>query len=99
MSEDKNVHCVFCNEILDIDGLIGRHDECPKCGHSIHCCKMCKFYDVHAYNECHEPNAERIVDKEIANYCEYFAVGNTNKENINNNKNDLLAAANALFKK
>jgi hypothetical protein len=31
------------------------------------------FYDPHAYNECREVSAERIIDKERANFCDYFA--------------------------
>ena len=35
-------------------------------------CKNCEFYDTSAYNECKESQAERVVDKEKANFCDYF---------------------------
>ncbi len=33
----------------------------------------CRFYDETAYNECSEPSAERVVDKEKSNFCDYFS--------------------------
>jgi hypothetical protein len=31
------------------------------------------FYDLHSANACREPNADRVLDKEAGNFCEYFA--------------------------
>jgi hypothetical protein len=58
---------------------------------------MCKFFDSRVYNECTEPNAERVVDKEKANFCDYFTLsaGGSNGPT----KEDLLNSADALFKK
>jgi hypothetical protein len=58
---------------------------------------MCKFYSPKVYNECHESNAERVVDKEKSNFCSYFTLspggpGGPSKE-------DLVNSADALFKK
>lgn len=57
---------------------------------------MCSFYDPSAYNECKEPMANRILEKESANFCDYYKLGALN--NQGNDKDDLMAAANALFK-
>lgn len=99
MSLDKKSFCVFCKvELpLEVNEKIGRHDECPQCKRSLRCCKMCGFYDRHAYNECKEPNAERIIEKERANFCSYFTISNGTTNN-SKSSNDLLSAANALFK-
>ena len=35
----------------------------------------CRFHDPSAYNECREPNAERVSDRDRANRCEYFVPG------------------------
>ncbi|MDO8643792.1 MAG: hypothetical protein Q7S00_02350 [bacterium] len=51
---------------------MGRQEDCPHCGASLHCCYNCRFYDPNAYNECHEPVAERVVAKESANFCDCF---------------------------
>ena len=37
------------------------------------CCLNCTFHDPSSYNECREPSAERVVDKEAANFCDYFS--------------------------
>ena len=99
MNTGAKIHCYACNNPLDIDSgsKILRHDECIHCQTELHCCKMCSFYDSKVYNECREPLAERIVDKEKANFCSYFKIGN--KEQSGPSKDDLISAADALFKK
>ena len=68
------MHCVFCGKALSLDGKVMRNDTCPHCNRDIRCCRQCKFYDRNAYNDCKEVMAERIVDKERANFCEYFVI-------------------------
>jgi hypothetical protein len=58
---------------------------------------MCRHYDKNSYNECRESMADRITEKEKANFCDYFIIGNSGSEN--NKKDDIWAAAAALFKK
>ena len=53
---------------------IGRQETCPACGRDLHCCKGCEFYDPKVYNECHETSADRVLDKEAGNFCDYFSV-------------------------
>lgn len=76
---------------------MGRRDECPKCHADVHVCKNCKNYDPNAYNECREPQADIVKDRERANFCDYFSPGGGGPA-IDKAK-DLLAAAEALFKK
>lgn len=54
---------------------IGFRETCDACGRDLHVCKNCRFHDPSAYNECREPNAERVSDRERANRCDYFAPG------------------------
>lgn len=63
-------------------------------------CKNCIHYDVRSYNECREPSAERVVDKENRNFCDYFSLssGNQSKE-IDSKKEDALKKLDDLFKK
>jgi hypothetical protein len=58
---------------------------------------MCKFYDAKVYNECRETNADRVTDKEKANFCDYFVLTDGKSEIIV--KESLISAADALFKK
>lgn len=91
--------CYQCSKEveLSVGQKIVRSEECPYCFASLHVCKMCKHYDVHSYNECKEPIAERIVEKDKANYCDYFILHDQGSSG--DKKDDFLAAANALFKK
>ncbi len=50
----------------------GRTEPCAECGADLSCCHNCRFYSPGAPNDCAEPNAERVLDKEKANFCDYF---------------------------
>lgn len=64
--------CYKCNAEITESEYVSRSDSCPQCGFDLRCCKNCHFYDSGAYNECSEPQAERVVDKEKSNFCDYF---------------------------
>lgn len=98
-SLENSITCHACQKSLDLQpgAKIMRSDECPHCYANIHCCKMCDFYDKTAYNECRESNADRILEKEMANFCDYFILCSSGN-NGGDNKDDLLNAANLLFK-
>ncbi len=49
-----------------------RGGTCPQCGSDLHCCLNCRFYDPAKHNQCAEPQAEWVRDKESANSCDYF---------------------------
>lgn len=67
--------CFKCGSeaVSNSDGRVARKDECPKCRTDLHCCKNCKHYDTNSYNECRESQAERVVDKDRGNFCDYFS--------------------------
>lgn len=69
--------CYSCNETLDvhIDANVGRAESCPKCRSDVRCCLNCIHYNTNSYNECKETNAERITNKQKANFCDYFRMG------------------------
>ncbi len=92
--------CYKCNDILilEVGKDISRYENCTKCNASIRCCKMCQFYDTSSYNDCREPTADRIVEKEKANFCDFFKLGD-GTNNDNEKKASALSAADALFKK
>ena len=52
--------------------MVSRSDTCPYCRADLRCCKMCQFYDPKAYNDCRESMADRVVEKEKANFCDYY---------------------------
>jgi hypothetical protein len=90
--------CHHCQKEMDLAKEISRRDICPHCGFDAKVCKNCEFYDPQAYNECREPAAERVVDKEKANFCDFFIAGSRRAGGVTK-KLDPKAAADALFKK
>jgi hypothetical protein len=89
--------CFSCQTEMSFTVAISRRDECPKCRADVRVCKNCRFYDAKVYNECRETSAEVIREKERANLCDYFQPGSA--LNAEKAKADLLAAAEALFRK
>lgn len=63
------------------------------------CCRNCRFYDPVAHNQCREPQAERVADKEMANFCAYFEVTSGTKSPNSTRRDDALKKLNQLFKK
>lgn len=78
--------------------MLGRSDSCPSCLADIRCCKMCLHFDAKSYNECRESMADRVQDKEKANFCDYFKIGSSFVD-ADKQRQELLAKAQALFKK
>jgi len=64
--------CYFCNGELDIKEKVMRKDTCPHCGRDLHCCLQCRFYDPSYHNDCREPQAEMVRDRQKANMCDFF---------------------------
>lgn len=65
-------YCYNCRKEIFLEGQIGRKEVCYSCGFDLHCCRNCVFHDPQAYNQCHETQAERVLDKEKSNYCDFF---------------------------
>lgn len=97
MAEYK-LHCFSCGTEMSFPHVPGRRDECPKCGADVHVCRNCRNYDRNAYNECREPSAEVVREKDRANFCDFFQPGSGGVSAVDQKK-DLMAAAEALFKK
>lgn len=95
----SKVICFKCGKAVGLLGRVpGRREECPQCRSDLHVCKNCLHYDPRAYNECKEPTADVVKDKERANFCDHFSPG-AGLSPSGPTKTDLMAAAEALFKK
>ena len=64
--------CHKCRQEIKRESIIGRQELCPSCGADLRCCVNCAFYEPGAYNDCREPQAERVLDKTRSNFCDYF---------------------------
>ena len=68
--------CFHCKKSLPEVDMVGRTDTCPFCDADLHCCMNCRFYDKAVYNECIESQAERVLEKEKSNFCDFFSYKN-----------------------
>jgi hypothetical protein len=66
------MYCHRCGSQIEVEDKVYRGDTCRTCGRPLHCCKNCVFYDPVANQQCREPQAELVGDKEAANFCDYF---------------------------
>jgi len=76
-----------------------RRDACPRCDADLHACVQCGFYAPGQYNDCREPQAERVLDPERANYCDYFSPTTGASVGSRPGTDDARAKLDALFKK
>jgi len=53
---------------------LARLAECPSCRAQLHVCRMCRYYDPRSAQQCREPVADAVADKERANFCGYFQI-------------------------
>lgn len=95
---EVRLNCFSCGAELVFPYTPGRRDECAKCGADVHVCRNCRNYDSGSYNECKEPQADNVKEKDRANFCDYFTPGD-GQGPMHDKAKDLKAAAEALFKK
>ena len=100
-NSQNNNKCFNCGKELSLPaGNVPRTEECPHCRSDVRVCYNCRHYDPQSYNECSEPMAERVVNKDKRNFCEYFNFspgGGLGK--AAQAKEDALKKLNDLFKK
>lgn len=90
-------NCWNCgNPLTALD--YGRQDSCEKCGRDTRTCKGCIHYDRSYNNECRENQADRVVEKERANFCDYFKPAK-NTNSAAQARDAMKSAADSLFKK
>jgi len=98
LTQAPAMRCPGCNAeiILRADDRVGFRDDCDACGVDLHACRCCAHYEPGAYNECREPGAERVLDKERANRCDWFSAG---EGGAADSRDQARADLDALFKK
>lgn len=67
------MNCWKCGATAETTERIGFRDHCLRCDRPLHVCLNCEFYDPAYNNQCRETMAERVVDKERSNFCDYFS--------------------------
>lgn len=101
MSDGGRVQCHACGTAVELAAgeRIGFRDTCARCDRDLHVCRNCAHHDPSAYNECREPNAEWVSDRERANRCEYFAPGAGAASVATGGRDAARSALDDLFKK
>jgi hypothetical protein len=98
VSELKSGSCHYCSQ--NLSGLdYGRADTCSNCGKDTRVCKNCLHFDSNKNNQCRETLADRVVEKEKSNFCDYFSPVLAGSGSKNPTREDLKLAAESLFKK
>jgi len=67
------LECWSCGASLDeLPRPVTRHMNCPECFEDLHCCRMCRNYAPDASITCTDERTDPPVNKENANFCDYF---------------------------
>jgi hypothetical protein len=67
--------CHQCGQVWDVTREPGRQETCEKCGADWKVCLNCAHYDPKVAHQCRERRAEPVDEKDRANYCEWFELG------------------------
>jgi len=71
MSPNAEGVCWSCGaQLRAVD--YAREGACVSCRKQTHVCRNCQFFQPGLANDCQEPIAEAVGDKERANFCDYF---------------------------
>lgn len=67
------LRCWNCGaDLTAVPRPISRHEHCPACFEALHCCRLCSHYQPDATISCDEERADPPVNKENANFCDFF---------------------------
>lgn len=97
MAEDIIGCCWHCGASLGPHDY-GRETGCPGCGKPTRVCRNCSWFDRTRANACQEPRAEPVLEKQRANFCEFFEPTTPASAGSVTPEEALRQAAEALFK-
>lgn len=74
-SRSVDMQCWKCgSELKNLLLPFSRYEECSTCKADLHSCLACRNYDPAISDACSEDRADFILDKDKANFCDYFKV-------------------------
>ncbi|MEQ8955704.1 MAG: hypothetical protein RL120_16350 [Gammaproteobacteria bacterium] len=72
-SRSMDMQCWKCGtELKNLLLPFSRYEECSTCKADLHACIACRHYDPSVSDSCKEDRAEFVLDKDKANFCDYF---------------------------
>lgn len=74
MSRDqRDLSCWKCGaDLKSVPRPFSRFAECPACKTELHVCRMCRHYDLRYVGQCNHDFADKVLEKEKANFCSHF---------------------------
>jgi hypothetical protein len=84
--------------VIEVQEGVGFRDRCPACDRALHACLNCEFHDPAYNNQCRETQADRVVDKDRANFCDYFTPAKGGRKPVAA-PSDARTRLDAMFKK
>ena len=74
-SRSITIQCWKCGTTLrNLLLPFSRYEECSTCKADLHACITCKSFSPNLSDGCSEDRAEFMLDKEKANFCDFFRV-------------------------
>ena len=93
--------CFSCRAALDFSQAanVPRGEVCSQCRADVRVCLNCSHYDAAAYNQCRESMADRVLDKDRSNFCDYFRLRGSDNQAKTSEKEAALKKLDELFAK
>jgi len=89
--------CANCGAVYTAP--VYRNTLCPSCEKELKTCRNCRHFAPGAANDCREPVSEPILEKDRANFCDWFTPAEDawSAKTENSSKADSKAAFDRLF--
>jgi hypothetical protein len=87
--------CWYCGSAITIEEPLGRSLRCDECGKDLRSCRNCRFYLPGSRGDCGESSAEPPIEKETANFCDWFSLNQKYRSPTEGQKKDRGKAASA----
>ena len=72
-SRSMDMQCWKCGvQLKNVLLPFSRYEECSSCKADMHVCVSCKNFDPAVSDSCREDRADFVLDKDRANFCDYF---------------------------
>ena len=71
--------CWNCGAEQDFSKSVYRNSTCSRCGADLHSCRGCSFYAPENHFGCRETVDQMVVEKDRANFCDFFRAGKNSK--------------------
>jgi hypothetical protein len=69
----QRIECWRCGAAVKSDQLpITRLEQCLHCHADLHACRLCRSWNPRYTSKCSHDHAEPPLDRERANFCQYF---------------------------